>query len=81
MKKSISEKGKLPIKKILAVFDEGDKVMLKANSTFQNGLFNLRFHGKTGEISGKQGSCYKVQIKDGNKAKTCVVHPVHLNRV
>ncbi len=81
MKKSISEKGKLPIKKYLQTFEEGDKVLLKAFSSYQKGIFNLRFHGKVGEVQGRQGDCFKVQIKDGDKKKTCVVHPVHLARI
>lgn len=79
-KKPISEKGKLHIKRFMQTFEEGDKVLLKAYPSYQNGLFFPRFHGKIGEVSGKQGNCYKVNIKDGKKAKVCVVHPVHLLR-
>lgn len=80
MKKSVSEKGKLHLSRFLQNFEEGDKVLLKAYSSYQKGLFCLRFHGKIGEVIGSQGDCYKVNIKDGNKAKMCVVHPVHLLR-
>ena len=81
MKKSISEKGKLHISKFLQKFEEGDKVVLKAYPSYQKGIFFLRFFGKIGEIIGNQGNCYKVRIKDGNKLKVCIVHPVHLVRV
>lgn len=80
MGKSISEKGKLHIKKFLQNFESGDKVLLKAYPSHHGGLFCLRFYGKIGEVIGKQGECYKVSIKDGNKGKMCVVHPVHLLR-
>ena len=80
MKKSVSEKGKLHISRFLQNFEEGDKVLLKAYPSYQKGIFSLRFYGKIGEIIEKQGECYKVNIKDGNKKKTCVVHPVHLLR-
>lgn len=78
MSKSVSEKGKLPISRFLRTFEEGEKVLLKAYPSFQGGLFSLRFHGKVGIVVGKQGSCYKVELKDGNKHKKAVVHPVHL---
>jgi large subunit ribosomal protein L21e len=78
MSKSVSEKGKLHVTRFLQAFDEGEKVLLKAYPSHQGGLFCLRFHGKVGEVVGKQGDCYKVQIKDGSKLKTCIVHPVHL---
>lgn len=78
MRKSVSERGKLPISRYLQNYEEGDRVLLKAYPSHQGGLFCLRFHGKIGEIVGKQGTCYKVGIKDGNKAKECIIHPVHL---
>ncbi len=80
MKKSVSEKGKIHIKRYLQKYETGDKVLLKAYPSYQKGLFCLRFYGKIGEITGDQGDCYKVKIKDGNKAKSCIVHPVHLLR-
>ena len=81
MRKSISEKGKLHISRFLGTFELEDRVLLKAYPSYQKGLFCLRFHGKIGEIVGKTGECYKVQIKDGNKKKECIVHPVHLIKV
>jgi len=81
MKLSVSEKGKLPLRRYLQNFEEGDKVVLKAYPGEQKGIFCLRFHGRVGEIKGKQGFCYKVSVRDGNKIKMCVVNPVHLTRV
>ncbi len=81
MKKSVSEKGKLHISRFMQTFEEGDKILLKAYPSYQKGIFHLRFHGKIGEVGKKQGECYIVNIKDGNKKKSCVVHPVHMLRV
>ena len=78
MRKSVSEKGKLHIKRYLQTYENGDRVLLKAYPSKQGGLFCLRFHGKIGEVTGKQGECYLVKIKDGNKEKQCLTHPVHL---
>lgn len=80
MKKSISDKGKLHISRFLQSFEEGDKVLLKAYPSYQKGLFDLRFHGRIGEVAGKQGECYKVHLKDGKKTKEFIVHPVHMLR-
>ena len=80
MRKSISERGKLPINRFMQTFEEGDKVLLKAWPSYHKGLFCLRFHGKIGEVKEKQGECYKVNIKDGNKIKECIIHPVHMLR-
>lgn len=81
LRQSISNKGKLPVTRFLQEFEMGEKVLLKAEPSYQGGMFFLRFHGKIGEIVGKQGDCYLVAIKDGKKAKKCLSHPVHLQRV
>jgi large subunit ribosomal protein L21e len=78
--KSLSQKGKLYVNKYLQELSEGERVLLKADPTHQGGLFFPRFHGKIGTVVGQQGECYRVSIKDGGKAKTCIVHPVHLSR-
>ena len=80
MSKSVSERGKLHIKRFLQEFEQGDKVLLKAYPSYQKGIFCLRFQGKVGEIKTKLGECYKVKVQDGNKLKECVIHPVHLLR-
>ena len=81
LRQSISNKGKLPVTKFLQEFEMGSRVVLKAEPSYQGGMFFLRFHGKVGEVVGKQGDCYLVAIKDGKKAKKCLTHPVHLQRV
>lgn len=81
LSKNIREKSKVRISSFLQSFNEGDHVALKAEPAYQRGMYNLRFHGKTGVVTGKSGSCYEVRIKDFNKEKTMIVHPVHLKKV
>jgi len=81
LKKAVRDKGKVPIRKYFQSFEEGDKVYLVAESGVQTGLYHPRFHGKAGTISKKQGTNYYVKIKDGEKAKRILVHPVHLKKV
>jgi large subunit ribosomal protein L21e len=81
-RKSTRNKGKFSVSKYLQEFDMGDKVLLKAEPAVAKGIYFRRFHGKTGQITGKkQGECYYVQIKDGNKPKKVIVHPIHLRKV
>ena len=54
---------------------------MKAETAVQGGMYHRRFHGKSGIVKGTQGRCYKVEIKDGDKQKTMIVHPVHLKRL
>lgn len=80
LRKKVRSKGKLPIRRYLQTFKEGDKVYLVAEPSVQDGLYHLRFHARAGTIVGKQGSNYYINIMDGNKKKKILVHPVHLKR-
>lgn len=80
LKKSIKERGKISIANYLQEFMPGDRVILKAEPAVQNGMYFPRFHGKAGIIKEKQGSCYKVLIKDFTKKKIIIVHPIHLKQ-
>ncbi|MEM3126716.1 MAG: 50S ribosomal protein L21e [Candidatus Woesearchaeota archaeon] len=79
--KTIRKKGKISISKYFQPLKDGDKVLLNAESAIQKGLYFPRFHGRTGEVIGKQGNCYMIKIHDKNKAKSIIVHPVHLRRL
>ena len=80
-KKPHRAKGKLSLTKYFQTFKEGDRVGLHIEPAVQGGVYFPRFLGKNGVIIGKQGDCYQVQIKDKNKEKTLIVHPVHLKRL
>lgn len=65
----------------LQKFEQGDKVILSAESAVQKAIYHRRFHGKKGIVQTQRGSCYEVNIKDGNKIKTLILHPVHIKRL
>lgn len=79
--KPLRQKSKLGLTKYFQTFKSGDKAVLKAEPSIQKGIFPMSFFGKTGVIQEKEGSCYKVLIKDNKKSKTLLVHPVHLKKV
>lgn len=80
LKKPARAKGKISIRKFFQKFKEGDTVYLKAEPAVQKGMYFPRFHGRAGVITGKKGKCYVMSIKDGNKKKTLIVHPIHLKK-
>jgi len=80
LKKNIREKGKISITRYFQRLNEGDKVYLTAEPAVQKGMYFPRFHGQSGVIVGKQGACYRVKIKDKNKEKVILIHPVHLKK-
>ncbi len=74
-------KSKISIRAFLQKFNEGDKVLISVSPNYHSGMPYRRFIGKSGVILGKQGSVYKVKVKDFNKEKIVLVHPVHLKKV
>ena len=55
--------------------------MLKLDSSVHKGMYFRRYHGKIGVVRGKRGMCYETLIKDNNKEKTLIIHPIHLTKV
>ena len=80
MQKSQRKKGKISITQYFKEFKEGEKAVLKAEPAYQKGMYPLKFHGKSGVVRQKRGSCYEVGVNDG-KEKTILVHPVHMKKV
>jgi large subunit ribosomal protein L21e len=81
LKKDVRSKSKISLSKYFQTFNEGDRVLLKAEPAVQKGMYYPRFHGLTGIVKGKQGNCYVINIKDSKKEKSVLVHPVHLRKV
>ena len=81
LSKNIRAKGKMSLTRFLQSFNKGDQVVLKMEPSYQKGGYFPRFHGRSGIIKAKKGRCYDVAIKDINKNKIVLVHPVHLRRV
>jgi large subunit ribosomal protein L21e len=78
LQKKPRQRGKLSLKRYFQKFEVGQKVLLQAEPAVQKGMYNPRFHGKVGTITGKVGSSYSVTIMDHTREKTLIVHPVHL---
>ncbi|MBN1644412.1 50S ribosomal protein L21e [Candidatus Woesearchaeota archaeon] len=78
MSKHFRKKGKISLTSFLSTYKKGDKVVIKPEPAYQKGICHLRFYGHKGIIKSKRGDCYLVQIKDQNKPKEVIVHPVHL---
>lgn len=81
MRKPVHERGKLSLRRYFQGFALNDKVALDIEPRVHSGVYNLRFHGRIGVVTGQKGLCYTVKIIDGNKQKSLLVHPVHLRRV
>jgi large subunit ribosomal protein L21e len=81
LQKGYKDKGKVSLSKFFQGFEVGEAVILKAEPAIQKGMYYPRFHGKSGLVVGKRGECYLVQVRDKNKEKLLIIHPVHLKKV
>ena len=82
MKVPVRQQGKISIARILQTLNIGEKVVLKAQPALHNeGLYYRRFHGRTGTVTGKKGSCYEVAVSDFGKTKRLIISPAHLVKV
>ncbi len=66
------------ITKFLQEFDLGQKVVISIEPSSHSGLPHPIFKGKVGEVVGKRGRCYLVEVLDGKKLKKVIVAPEHL---
>ncbi|MBR9692054.1 50S ribosomal protein L21e [Candidatus Woesearchaeota archaeon] len=80
LSKKANRKGKISLTAYFQKFKKGDKVVLKAEPAVQKGMYHPNYYGKSGIIKGMKGRCYEISIKDQNKQKTLIVHPVHLKK-
>ena len=62
----------------MAEFEIGSKVHIDIDSGIHSGLPDSRYQGLTGEVVGKQGSAFLVDVYQGNKLKQIVVTAAHL---
>lgn len=75
------EGGNVALTKFMQSFNEGDKVALLVEPSYQKGMYHPMFYGRIGVVSAKKGRCYEVTVRDGGKYKSLIVHPVHLKRI
>lgn len=78
--KSIREKGKIKLSEYFKDIAKGAKVAIVAERSVANS-FPERIQGRSGTVTGNRGKYKIVELKEGNKTKTFVVHPVHLKRL
>lgn len=73
------DRGTSPPQRAIQDYDDGQKVHLKIDPSVPDGRFHPRFDGQTGNVIGKQGDAFKVQINDGGKDKTVLVSAAHMS--
>ncbi len=74
------EHGKVKLSKYFQEFSKGQRVAVKRELSVQP-KFPKQIQGRSGVVNGKRGNSYLVKIKDINKEKSYIIHPVHLKKL
>ena len=74
------EHGKIKLSRWFQDFKKGDKVAVIRELSVQP-KFPKQLQGRSGVIESKRGNSFIVKIKDLNKEKTYIIHPIHLKRL
>ena len=79
-RKKQREHGKIKLSRYFQDFKKGDRVAVIRELALQP-KFPKTLQGRSGVVETKKGKSYIVKIKDLNKEKTYIIHPVHLRRL
>ena len=75
--KNVRAKGKISLSSYFKKIDDGVRVAIVDERGVRVN-FPTRLRGMSGSVKGSRGRFKEVEIKDGNKLKTFIIHPVHL---
>ncbi len=78
--KRIREKGKLRLSSYFKKIEDGSSVAIVSDAGIRFS-HPRRINGSSGKVVESRGKFKVVEIKDGNKLKTFIVHPVHLKKL
>ena len=79
-RKVVREKGKIRLSRYFKNFNEGDKVAVVRELSIPAD-FPSRIQGRTGEIKGRRGKAYIVDLQDYRQKKTYFIEAVHLKKI
>jgi large subunit ribosomal protein L21e len=78
--KRIRDRGKLRLSNYFKSLSDGDRVAI-VKALEVRSVFPKRLVGTAGKIIGARGRYNLVELKDGNKTKTFIIHPIHLKKL
>ncbi len=72
------KRSKFTVEKFMKELKEGQRVVIRQDSSSHGGMPHRRFLGKIGTIEGKRGRAYIVGVKIGNMKRQVLSKPEHL---
>ena len=78
--KRIRQKGKIRLSGYFKKLNDNDRVAIIREYGVR-ASFPKRILGKSGKVICSRGQYKLIEIMDGNKTKTFIIHPVHLKKL
>lgn len=78
--KKVRQKGKIRLSSYFKKIDDGDRVAIVRELSVVSS-FPKRIQGMSGVVESSRGKFKVIKLKDGNKMKTFIIHPVHLKKL
>ena len=80
LSKRVREKGRIPLSRLLARYEEGDKVVITIDPGVHKGMPHKRFQGQVANVVGRRGRAYILEIPQRKTVKTIIATPEHIRR-
>ena len=80
MTKRVSERGKLPLSRLLTEYAAGEKVIIVIDPAVHKGMPHKRFQGQVATVKAKRGKAYVLEIPQPKKVKTIIALPPHIRK-
>ena len=78
--KKVRQKGKIGLSGYFKNLSKGDSVSVVAEKSVR-AAFPKRIQGLTGKVVDTRGNFKVIELKDKDKVKTFIIHPVHLKKI
>ena len=78
--KGTRERGKIKLSRYFQKLNIGDRVNVVREHAISS-TFPIRLQGRTGIVEEKRGREFIIRLKDLNKEKRFIIHPVHLKKL
>jgi large subunit ribosomal protein L21e len=70
-----------PLSPLLQGIEIGSKVVIDPDPSFHKGMPHRRYFGLVGDVVGKRGRAFIVQVRKGKKLVKLIVRPEHLKKL
>lgn len=79
-RKKVRTRGKIQLSRYFQEIEKGDFVAIVREPSVQSS-FPLRIQGRTGQVEGRRGKAYMINLRDQNKEKKFLIEPIHLKKI